>query len=210
MPRKVRVIWTDAWPLLAGSGIGVPTGGRERMCFGSCYPPAISMDDPVQLREYREDDAAAVRACIVELQEYERTIDWRLRPGTSIAARYLVQMLDRCRAYAGQIFVVDYGDVVAGFVTVLAAMPFEELDDPPGEYALISDLVVLERFRRLGYATALLKTAEEYALVRGASELRIGVLSANRAARQLYIRAGFNSHAEVLTKRLNQADTNMP
>jgi GNAT superfamily N-acetyltransferase len=172
-------------------------------------PSKTRMDGPVQPREYREDDAAAVRACVVELQEYERTIDPRLRPGSLIAAEYLTQMLDRCGAHAGQIFVVECGGVVAGFVTVLARIPFQELDDPLGEYALISDLVVLERFRRRGLGTALLNAAQQHARLQGARELRIGVLSANHAARQLYGRVGFSSHAQVLAKRFEHTDADV-
>ena len=37
------------------------------------------------IREYRDDDLAAIRICIVELQESERRIDDRLRPGESMA-----------------------------------------------------------------------------------------------------------------------------
>lgn len=38
------------------------------------------------IREYRPEDAAAIRDCIVELQDFERRIDERLRAGPSIAA----------------------------------------------------------------------------------------------------------------------------
>jgi len=64
--------------------------------------------------------------------------------------------------------------------------------------------VVLERFRRQGYGRALLDAAERFARNSGATELRIGVLSANRTAKDLYARAGFGSHAEVLTKRFDR------
>ena len=140
-------------------------------------------------------------ASALSLQEYERQIDSRLRSGTSVAAEYLAQMLTRCRDFSGQIFVADCASVVAGFVTVLASVPFHELDDPPGEFALISDLVVLERFRRRGLGRTLLEAAERYAWEHGARELRIGVLSGNEPARRLYRQVGFASHLEVLTKR---------
>jgi GNAT superfamily N-acetyltransferase len=160
------------------------------------------MDQEALVREYRDTDAAAIRACIVELQESERRIEPRLRPGTAMAAEYFTQMLDRCRAYAGRIFVAECGDQIAGFATVFARMPFEELDDPPGEYALVSDLIVLKPFRRRGYGRALLHAVERFAVEEGARELRIGVLSANDVARRLYVRSGFDSHIEVLAKRL--------
>jgi GNAT superfamily N-acetyltransferase len=157
-----------------------------------------------QPRAYREDDKSAIHACIVELQDYERRIDPRLRPGPEMAADYFTQMLDRCRNYAGRVFVVECNGQVAGFATILARVPFQELDEPPGEYALVSDLVVLESFRRRGYGTALLRAAERYAVEQGAGELRIGVLSANQQARRLYLEAGFHQHIEVLMKHLNR------
>jgi ribosomal protein S18 acetylase RimI-like enzyme len=159
------------------------------------------MHHDVQIRDYRDEDAAAIRACIVELQDYERRIDPRLRPGTSMAVEYFTQTLDRCRIYDGRIFIAECGDHIVGFATVLARMPFEELDDPPGEYALVTDLIVLEPFRRRGCGRALLQAVERFAVEEGARELRIGVLSANHVARRLYVRSGFDSHSEVLAKR---------
>ena len=155
------------------------------------------------IREYREDDAAAVRGCIVELQEFERRIDDRLRPGQSMAAGHLAQILDRCREYAGTILVAECGGAIAGFAAVLTRVPFEALDDPPGEYAVVNDLVVREGFRRRGLGAALLREAERYAGAAGAAELRIAVLSANESAARLYRSTGFAPYSETLAKRLD-------
>jgi hypothetical protein len=38
------------------------------------------------IRVYREEDAPVLCDCVVELQEFERQIGDRLRPGRSIAA----------------------------------------------------------------------------------------------------------------------------
>ena len=159
------------------------------------------------VREYRREDAPAVRACIVALHDYERQIDPRLRTGASMADEYLAQTLVRCSDFGGHIFIFESAGVVAGFTTVLTRMPFLELDDPPGEFALVTDLVVLERFRGRGFGRALLDAAERYAREQGASELRIGVLSANHGAKRLYRAAGFDSHAEVLTKRFDRDES---
>jgi ribosomal protein S18 acetylase RimI-like enzyme len=161
------------------------------------------MSQDVVVRVYRADDAGAVEACIAELQDFERRLDPRLRPGSSMAAEYLEQTIARCRDYTGRIIIAEISNVVAGFVTVLARMPFLELDDPPGEYALVTDLMVLEPYRGRGYGRALLDAAERFARDQGAMELRIGVLSANRVAKELYARAGFDTHAEILTKRFD-------
>lgn len=155
------------------------------------------------IREYREEEVLAIRACVVELQDFERRIDDRLRPGASMAADYLRRMIGRCRDCAGTILVAESDGTVAGFAMILTRVPFEELDDPPGEYAIVADLVVREGFRRRGLGAALLVEAERYARAAGASELRIAVLSANRGAAELYRRVGFAPYSEVLTKRLD-------
>jgi ribosomal protein S18 acetylase RimI-like enzyme len=159
------------------------------------------------IREYRADDAAALRDCIVELQECERRIDDRLRPGESIAVDYLGQMLDQCRECAGTILLAEQDGAIAGFVTVLTRVPFEALDDPPGEFALVTDLVVRERFRRRGLGTALLSEAERHAKAVGATELRIRVLSGNQPAERLYRRLGFAPYLETLAKRFDSRAT---
>ena len=120
-----------------------------------------------------------------------------------MADEYLAQTLVRCDDFSGRIFICECEGVVAGFTTVLTRMPFLELDDPPGEFALVTDLVVLDHFRRRGFGRALLDAAERYARDQGATELRIGVLSANHGAKRLYGAAGFGNHAEVLTKRFD-------
>jgi GNAT superfamily N-acetyltransferase len=152
------------------------------------------------IRAYRADDAASLRDCIAELQDAERAIDGRLRPGRAIASDYLDAMLEACRRYAGQVFVLDVAGTVAGFTTVFAHVPFERLDEPPGDYALVAELLVRHPYRRRGYARALLVCGERYAASQGASDLRIGVLSDNIAARTLYVDFGFRPYLETLSK----------
>jgi ribosomal protein S18 acetylase RimI-like enzyme len=153
------------------------------------------------IRQHTTDDLAAIRECVIALQDFERRIDDRLRPGESMATDYLNEMLERCREHSGTILVAEHEGTVAGFATILTRVPFESLDDPPGEYAIVTDLAVLEGFRRRGLGAALLSEAERYAREAGASELRIAVLSANRDAAQLYRRLGFAPYSEILTKR---------
>ena len=133
---------------------------------------------------------------------HERQIDERLRTGESIAAEYLEHVIRRCQESAGTILVVEFKDTIAGFVAVLARVPYKELDQPPGEYALVSDLVVREDCRRRGFGAALMREAERCAKDAGAVELRIGVLSADSVAKRLYGTIGFTPYLETLTKRL--------
>ncbi|HEY2853433.1 MAG TPA: GNAT family N-acetyltransferase [Gemmatimonadaceae bacterium] len=119
-----------------------------------------------------------------------------------MADEYLAQMHVHCREHAGAIFVAERLDEIVGLVMVLAHVPFEALDEPPGDYALVAELVVRRGFRRMGIARTLLDAAERYAEDAGALELRIVVLSQNGAARTLYLREGFAPYKETLTKAL--------
>ena len=85
---------------------------------------------------------------------------------------------------------------------MLVRVPYERLDDPPGEHAHVADLFVHEAFRGHGIGRALLAHAEAHARTQGASELTIGVLSNNKPARDLYLSAGFVPQLETLSKAL--------
>jgi len=79
-------------------------------------------------------------------------------------------------------------------------VPFERLDEPHGDYAIVAELLVRREDRRRGYARALLAHGERHAASQGAAELRIGVLSGNAAARALYLDYGFRPYIETLSK----------
>src|SRR5689334_8798569 len=85
-----------------------------------------------RIRAYRASDSASLRDCIAELQDSERSIDGRLRPGRAIASDYLDGMLEECGRYSGQVFVLEVDGTIAGFTTVFTRVPFERLDEPPG------------------------------------------------------------------------------
>ncbi|MGH7578094.1 MAG: GNAT family N-acetyltransferase [Longimicrobiales bacterium] len=155
----------------------------------------------ITIREYQPADASGLRRCVVQLQEYERTLEPRLRAGEIIADAYCEMIHVRCRRSRGCVFMADEAGTVVGFAAALAHVPFTELDDPPGTYALVTDLVVLPNYRGRGIGRRLLEHAESFVRAEGASELRIGVLASNEA-RRLYVARGFTPYLEILAKRL--------
>ena len=154
------------------------------------------------IRKYQPEHTAGVRRCVVELQEFERRIDPRLRPGEEMADAYWENIQRRCTEANGEVFVADDGGSVVGFVSVLAAEPFVEIDDPVGTHALITDIVVLPSHRGRRVGAELLQRAEAFARAAGAAELRIAVLAENTAARRLYQNEGFTPYLEVFVKPL--------
>ena len=156
----------------------------------------------ISIREYTASDADALRACVIGIQDAERVYQPRLRTGADIADEYCEFLLEHCAEHAGTIFLADDDGETAGYVAVLVHVPYEYLDEPPGEHAHVADLFVHAAFRGRGTGRALLARAEAHARAHGASELTIGVLSANFPARELYLSSGFVPQLETLSKTL--------
>ena len=143
-----------------------------------------------------------LRACVVELQDFERNFEPALPEGHQMADAYLAFLIDRCERCSGKVFVAEVDDSVVGFVSVLARVLPEEPDEDQAECAYIADLVVLPSHRQQGLGRTLLQHAEVFAREKGAKILRVGVLARNWLARDLYHKVGFADYYVQLIKRL--------
>lgn len=143
-----------------------------------------------------------VRACIVELQNFERALDPRMPSGAEIVDEYVPYMLDRCRRCSGKVMVAEIEGTVAGFVTILTRVSSDEIDDGPVEFGLVADLVVAREYRNRGIGAALLEAAESYAQENEVNWLRIGVLAANAVADRMYAARGFETRFLMREKDL--------
>jgi ribosomal protein S18 acetylase RimI-like enzyme len=159
------------------------------------------------VREYRAgDDFQAIRACLIELQEFERALDPRLPAGATMADAYLDGLFRRCYEFAGALFVVEAHGRVVGFVSVLASCHSDAPDDDARSFAYVDDLVVLPEYRGQGHGRALLGRAEAYAAAQGGTTLRLRVKGGNHLAREFYARAGYGEYEIELEKRLDGRD----
>lgn len=155
------------------------------------------------IRDYRAEDEAAVIDCIIALQEFERGLDSRMLPGAEIAERYLADLLARCAKEEGRIFVAEVDGAIAGFTAVFPKVAHDEPDEEAYDYAYVSDVAVLDLYRRRGLGRALLQAAEAYAREQGTTLIRIGVLATNDGARALYEGLGFRDREVLLEKALS-------
>ena len=93
------------------------------------------------VREYdRNADFEGIRACLIELQDFERRIDRRMPAGDEIANAYISEALSKCAECHGRIFVADQKGEIAGYAMVLAKVRSGALDDGDLEYAYLADL----------------------------------------------------------------------
>lgn len=149
-------------------------------------------------------DLPRLRQCLIELQNFERNFDPRLPSGEEIVEAYIPDMLQRCRECGGTVLVADVDGLVAGYVTVMAKVSSEEIGAGDFEFGLITDIVVLPEFRRAGLGKELLAAAEAFARANGVKWLRIGALTANQAARDIYSSLGFSGLYVELEKDLTE------
>ena len=147
-----------------------------------------------------------VRACLIELQDFERSLDPRMPSGAEIVDAFIPQMLERCAKCDGIVLVAELDGDVAGFATILAKVESGEIEDGNIEYGLISDLIVAREFRERGIGRKLLNAAESYAKTHGVKWLRIGVLAENYAAERLYDSSGFEKLYIEREKELSWTD----
>jgi ribosomal protein S18 acetylase RimI-like enzyme len=147
-------------------------------------------------------DRSQLISCIVEMQDFERSVEPMLPAGVDMADSYVELLLKRCSGTSGRVFIAEAKQTVVGFVGVIARVDPNESDEEPTPYTYISDLVVLPTHRRRGIGSALLQRAEAYGRDRGITLFRINVLAKNQVARQLYRTLGFSEYRIQLVKRL--------
>jgi len=171
------------------------------------FPPACrrtALGDAlmVHIREYDPaTDYPGLRACFLDLQSWERGFEPAMPEPEQAADPYLGDMLDRCAASAGRVFVAEAAGVVIGFVCVLAKL-MPELDEAREPYSHISDLVVRAVDRGRGTGRLLLARAEAFAREMGMKHLKVGVLVRNERAHALYRASGFRDYTVQLIKSL--------
>jgi ribosomal protein S18 acetylase RimI-like enzyme len=146
-------------------------------------------------------DLDALRACIIEQQEFHRALESSWPEGQVIIDDYVNYLETECALHDGRVMVAECGGELVGFVGVVASTNNESPDDP-APFAWIHDIFVRPAHRRRHVATRLMVEAESFARAHGAHVLRLGVLARNEAARTFYREHGFRDYVSVVTKSL--------
>jgi ribosomal protein S18 acetylase RimI-like enzyme len=70
----------------------------------------------------------------------------------------------------------------------------------PRRYAVVTDIVVLQPHRRSGVGRALMKAAQNWAILQGADEIQLHVWEFNQGARHFYEELGFHTARRMMSK----------
>jgi GNAT superfamily N-acetyltransferase len=120
-----------------------------------------------------------------------------------IGAWYIIEVKKWCAKQDGTILIAERGKTLLGYANLLSKC---DEDGTGGDfayaYALVTDLVVTKSARGQGIGKALLEACENIARAKGRQVLRIGVLSKNESALQIYQNFGFTPHHLRLEKIL--------
>lgn len=159
----------------------------------------------VDIREFTEADTEQVLSCIVALQEHERMVEPLHRPGYEMAEEYLAFLQMQCLSCEGKIFVAVLNEALVGFSSVWIEEQFEEILTEPMRAGYISDLVVLKKFRGAGIGPALMGKAEAFLIEQGVGLVKVGSLSRNPAAANLYRKLGYRNYSVTHLKSLSKS-----
>ena len=208
-PVSVIFLWQgDSCATVASRRCFEPTKGisyrAHRSWIASQAPLQVesTMTNAFTIRRADERDAASLEVCFDELQSFERSIEANRAEPSLIRKAYLRGLFDDCAKSSGAIFVAEVSNRVVGFVCVLSRQDSEDILERDREHAYVTDLVVLEPYRKAGIASELMRVAEAHAFSSGARRLRVGVLAANSGAHNLYRKLGYRDQAIVVEKTL--------
>jgi ribosomal protein S18 acetylase RimI-like enzyme len=147
-------------------------------------------------------DRAELEDCMAELQAFEKTIESNRADPQSIRGLYIDGLLADCERTSGALIVADLNKRIVGFVCIFCRVK-SDTTEQGREHAYLSDLIVLEPYRRQGIGSQLMQAAETYAISRGATRIRVGVLAGNSGALRLYRNMGYRESEIVLEKAVN-------
>ncbi len=157
----------------------------------------------IVLEPYREAHRPALEDFVAGIQEHERALVPTLKTGAEIARGYADHVLRRVAERDGVILMARAEGATVGAICAWVAEDDDPLlRDDARRHAYISDLFVVEAWRRRGVARRLLDAVEREMTRRGCREIRIHAKGANRDAVAAYHAAGFAPYVVEFTKAL--------
>ncbi len=154
------------------------------------------------IREYTKDDVESVKACIVELQEFERMIDPHRLKGMEVAQKYLEHLVEIGNQNRGKVFVVEINGDIVGMISVYIEEDKKHFRKTQ-KFAHISDLIVLPEYSNKGISKELLEKAEEYAKLKHVTTIETAVLAKHAEGIDSFQRNGYHNFEIVLRKHLS-------
>ena len=159
----------------------------------------------VTIRDAGAIDRGQLRRAIVELQEYEGTLQKTRLPGEQIADAYLAWIENQI-GEGGALLIAEIDRRFVGFVAGWIEHSDTMTETPDSNrFGYISDVCVMPDYRGQRIASLLLSAIEKRLSRTGITRIRICSLAANASARASYERAGFESYEITYEKSVTHS-----
>lgn len=163
-----------------------------------------TMEHEVRIEPFSPQDAAAIVAFVQAIQDHERRSVTDLKPGVDIARSYADVLMRNVADRRGVILMARSGGQAIGFLCAWIDEDHDMLlQEDARQHAYVSDVFVVEGWRRRGVAHALLRAAEERMRERGCRRIRVCSKAANVAALKCYEAGGYQPYEVILSKTID-------
>lgn len=162
----------------------------------------------ISIRRARESDLPALGrlGALLIRQHHEFDRDRFMAPGADPESGYAWFLGTQLREDDVAILVAERGTEIAGYVyAAIEPRSWKELRDEAG---FIHDVVVDERFRRAGVATALVEAVAAWFGSRQVPRVVLWTAERNEMAQRLFARLGFRRTMIEMTRELHVARAN--
>ncbi len=154
-----------------------------------------------RIAPFQPADLPTIAAFVEAIQEHERADNCDLKPGAEINPSYLETLVRNIASRQGTILMAKTERETVGFVCAWKEQgndPLLREEAQAGAY--VSDIFVVDRWRRIGVGRLLLDAIEAEMAARGCRHMRIWAKANNGAALRSYELAGFRPYEIILAK----------
>jgi len=142
-----------------------------------------------------------------ELDEYEKAVEPLMKEVCKEPKELISELEEMCKEKHGEVIVgIDEtsGGTIVGCMCVHRGESIDPEVSHPREAALISLVVVLPEYRRMGIGSRFMSEAESYTRRQSLEFLKVNVLRNNTSAWDLYNRSGFREYLVQMVKPIQQ------
>jgi ribosomal protein S18 acetylase RimI-like enzyme len=157
----------------------------------------------ITIRPMRDGDREAVIALLMQLAAYEQELSATRAAGLATAQALLADDSAQTQAHGGAQFVAELAGVCIGYLALRLGRTGPYVHEDLRDHVHIENIVVDAGQRGAGIGQMLLRQAEAFTRDAGRKALQLGALTGNDVALKAYRRAGFDSVAIAMLKRLD-------
>ena len=158
--------------------------------------------------EYSDEYAEAVKDLFVELQSYLAGLDKRgvIVLKDNYREDYFRYVLEELKKHSGRIFLAEENNAAVSCIVckIFQGGGEDDITTSCPKIGFISDLVVTQTKRGKGIGSALLQRAEKYFAKNDCDYTQLEVFAPNTGAFELYKKSGYKMNCLYLSKRCKQ------